>query len=289
MSKTSIPLPYVILLGTQRSGTTLLTRILSSHSQLFIQNEISVDKVFNDSTAGNILERLADQISSRFNLSLNLLLEKEGKIFWGFKDPQLTEHLDKLIKFFETTKYIIILRDPRGVVNSYMDNRWGLGTTAYTGALRWKKEVELQEAFIQKIPDQCLYIRYEDLVSKLEDTLHKVCKHLEIPFEDEMLAFHKKKSQYKLNASNVNTNKETTTHFSIRWKNELSQRQVEEIESVCSELMIRNGYLLTSNTKSPSAVRKLYYHLHQSILGELQIQYQLKRLKVKKLINQVTR
>ena len=40
------PYPNIILLGTQRSGTTLLTRMLSAHSAIFIQNEISVEKIF---------------------------------------------------------------------------------------------------------------------------------------------------------------------------------------------------------------------------------------------------
>lgn len=280
----TINYPNVILLGTQRSGTTLLTRMLSAHSQLFIQNEISVEQVFTQSAPAKIVERCNEQIEKRHGLPISELLKRENKTLWGFKDPQLTEHLCALEPFLETTKFITIVRDARGVVNSYIDNKWGLGTTAYTGAMRWRNEVLAQESFMKKAPTQCLYIRYEDLVTKQEETLRKVCDHLEIPFEHSLIEYHKKKAQFKLNASNINTSKGATEHFSTRWKNELTIRQVSEIEYVAGELLQKNGYKLTTAANKPHILRTLYYHLHQAVVGEFQIQYQLKKFAVKQFL-----
>ena len=276
--------PNVILLGTQRSGTTLLTRMLSAHSQLFIQNEISVQHVFTQSEPDEIVKRCNEQIEKRHGVTISELLKNESKTLWGFKDPQLTEHLSALEPFLKTTKFITIIRDARGVVNSYIDNKWGLGTTAYTGAIRWRNEVLAQESFMKKAQTQCLYIRYEDLVSEQEQTLRKVCDHLEIPFESSLIEYHKKKAQFKLNASNINTNKGATKHFSTRWKSELTSRQVSEIEYVTGGLLKKNGYKLMTSADKPHILRRLYYHLHQSIVGEIQIQFQLKRVAVKQLL-----
>lgn len=279
------PYPNIILLGTQRSGTTLLTRMLSAHSAIFIQNEISVEKIFFGQPSTNeINARCNEQIELRHGLSIPQLLENENKKLWGFKDPQLTEHLDELVPFLKTTKFITIVRDPRGVVNSYIDNKWGLGTTAYTGALRWKNEVAAQEQFMKLAPEQCLYIRYEDLVSNQEETLKTVCKHLEIEFEDSLLNYHKKKANFKLNASNINTNTGANKHFSTRWKDELSHRQVSEIEFVTKDLLIKNGYELTTSAKQPNWLRRALYNIHQTIVGEYQIQYQLKKHAIKQFL-----
>lgn len=282
MDPAGISHPHVILLGTQRSGTTLLTRILDTHSKLFIQNEISVAQVFNSEKTKEIISNCNDQVLKRHGKSIPDLLTETNKTYWGFKDPQLTEHLDKLKPFLRKTKFITIIRDPRGVVNSYIDNKWGLGTTAYTGALRWKEEVELQKAFMALAPKQCLYIRYEDLVSELEPTLKRICTHLNIEYEPEMLDFHNKKARYKLNASNINTMKKTTTQFSSRWKASLSVRQVEDIEYVCHDLMQANNYKTVTEGTRPNVMRRLHCRLHQLIIGEIQIQYQLKRVYLKR-------
>lgn len=282
MAPAEISHPHVILLGTQRSGTTLLTRILDTHSKLFIQNEISVDQVFTSAKTSVIIANCNQQVLDRHGKSIPDLLTETNKIYWGFKDPQLTEHLDKLKPFLKKTKFITIIRDPRGVVTSYIDNKWGLGTTAYTGALRWKEEVELQKAFMDLAPKQCLCIRYEDLVSELETTLRRICNHLEIEYEPEMLDFHEKKARYKLNASNINTMKKTTTQFSSRWKASLSDRQIEDIEYVCNDLMQADNYVTVTKGTRPSLMRRLYCRSHQLIIGEMQIQYQLKRVYLKR-------
>ena len=74
------PYPNIILLGTQRSGTTLLTRMLSAHSAIFIQNEISVEKIFFGQPSTNeINARCNEQIELRHGLSISQLLENENK------------------------------------------------------------------------------------------------------------------------------------------------------------------------------------------------------------------
>ena len=97
------------------------------------------------------------------------------------------KHLDKLEWLIDSVKgrcrFVMIVRDPRGVVNSYIHNKWGLGTNAYSGALRWRHEVSEQLKFMQKYPELVTLIRFEDLLENMEPVVRSVCAHIGIAFD----------------------------------------------------------------------------------------------------------
>lgn len=273
----------LFLLGTQRSGTTLLTRILSSHPLLHIQNELPMDGLFSGSLdKENLLDRIVAKISNLHGVSLPIESVKEP--IWGWKEPLLTYELDTLESCFPDSKYILIIRDGRGVANSYMDNRWGLGTTAYTGALRWKKEVALQMAFAEKMQGQCLTLRFEDLVQNLEQVLIQLCEFIGVDFTAEMMEFHNKKLEFHVNRENINTTKPADPSHSDKWRQALSDREIALVELVAHDELEANSYKLQSNAISPSWFELAYYRLHQAVVGEFQLQYKWKyRDKLKKI------
>jgi hypothetical protein len=169
-------------------------------------------------------------------------------------------------------------------VNSYMDNRWGLGTTAYTGALRWQKEVALQMAFAKKMQERCLTIRYEDLVQDLPLALKHLCEFIEVEFSPQMLEFHNKKLDFQVNRENINTTKPADQSHSDKWRKALSSREIALIELVASHELEENGYVLDQTPISPGWLELTYYRIHQKIVGEFQLQYKWKyRDKLKKL------
>ena len=265
----------IFLLGTQRSGTTLLTRILSSHPLLYIQNELPMDGLFSGSLdKENLLGRIVTKISNMHGVSLPIESDKEP--IWGWKEPLLTYKLDTLRNCFPDSKYILIIRDGRGVVSSYMDNRWGLGTTAYTGALRWQKEVALQMAFAEKMQGLCLTIRFEDLLQNLPEVLVQLCEFIGIEFSAQMLEFHNKKLDFQVNRENINTTKPADQLHIYKWRKALSAREIALIELVASQELEANGYTLDRDTISPSWLELFYYRIHQKIVGELQLQYKWK-------------
>jgi hypothetical protein len=273
----------LFLLGTQRSGTTLLTRILSSHPRLYIQNELPMAHLFDSPLDKDIfLHRIVAKIFEIHKVSLPIEIGKEP--IWGWKEPLLTYELDALERCFPDSKYILIIRDGRGVVNSYMDNRWGLGTTAYTGALRWQKEVALQMAFAKKMQEKCLTIRYEDLVQNLPAVLVLLCEFIDVEFSAQMLEFHNKKLDFQVNRENINTTKPTDQSHTDKWRKAMSAREIALVELVASNELMANGYTLDQPPISPGWFELLYYRIHQKIVGEFQLQYKWKyRDKLKKL------
>jgi hypothetical protein len=280
----TLPSPRLFILGTQRAGTTLLTRALSAHKDLFIQNEISVEHVFSDNIdAQTMLEAMDTQIIKRHQKSIQQLMLSQDKRFWGIKDPELTEHLEALEKFSALSKFIVIVRDGRGVVNSYIENKWGLGTNVYTGAKRWKIEVEKQIAFAKKFPEQTLVMRFEDLINDIEHSLRNICIHLDIEFDEGMLKYNKNKAQFKQNASNINTQKAPDLKLATKWENKLSTRQIAIINFVAHETLKKLGYELSIPPLKPSFYECIYYQLHQRIVGEIQLQWQWRKARCKSL------
>lgn len=274
----------IFLLGTQRSGTTLLTRILSAHKDIFIQNELPLQTIFTEvASETEIINNIDKHFQLRYDADIEGYLKQNKKSNWGLKDPQLTEYLHVLEDFFPQSKFIIIIRDGRGVVNSYIENKWGLGTNVFTGALRWKEEVEQQIAFSEKHPDSCLVIRFEDLVEDQENQLRKICKYLAIEYDAGMLDYHKEKMMYAPNKQNINTNKAPNKELAMQWKTSLSQEEVDIIDAYAGELLYKFGYIDAIKEKNLSQLSKCFYKIHQAILGELQIQYRLKMPKLKKL------
>lgn len=265
----------VFLIGTQRSGTTLLGRMLSAHPAIFIKNELPVRKVFEPGAGRERIRANIDYfVRERFGKGIDELLADEGKSVWGLKDPELTRYLDDLQKFLPEARFIVITRDPRAVVNSYMENRWGLGTNAYTGALRWRQEVSRQLAFEQQFPDYVLRVRYEDLVLDQEVHLRKICKFLEVPFEATMMDYFKAKSFVSKNRENRNTFKAPDASLTTKWRRKLTPHQVRVIDSVVSPLLDQTGYEHESEPYQLPFWLELWYRLHQAVLGEFQIQYQ---------------
>jgi hypothetical protein len=276
----------VFIFGTQRSGTTLLSRVLSAHPKVIIQNETTLKAIFGH---GYSKSKLVREIASRVKIpageTLERVLEKNPGMVWGLKDPQLTEYIGELRQFLGDSKFIIIIRDGRAVANSYIENRWGLGTNVYTGAMRWKREVEAQEAFIREKPEDFLQIRYEDLVENLETEMKKVCKHIGIEFHPDILEYYRKQSSYKKRPENIHSYSKPDKALSEKWKSKLSKYQIGVIECVADDVLMRYGYTLQGNKVSVGWMHRVYYQIHQLIIGELQLQYQWRKSKHKTVKN----
>jgi len=266
--------PPIFVLGTQRSGTTLLCRMLSAHPDIFIQNELNVRQMFAPGwTREDILDAIKSLILEDHGKSLETILEQAGKHVWGLKDPELTYHIDDLEKFLPDSKLVVIVRDGRAVTNSYMENKWGLGTNAFTGAQRWLNEVELQLAFKEKHSESVHLLRYEDLVIQPDVELREILEFLDIPFHEDVLQYSHKPSFYHKTRENINTYRNPDINLAKKWQEKLSNRQKNIVETVAGTMLRKLDYPVSDITCKIGAIEKAYYRMHQKIIGEVQIQY----------------
>ena len=291
--KKDIQLPGLYIMGTQRSGTTLICRIISSHPGSFVQNEgLPVRKIF-------VSEDSIDDIRTNMNalfavahngISINDFLKQRNIDSWGYKDPQLTEYLEGLDTIVDTygntVKFVLTVRDARGVVNSYIENKWGLGTNAYTGALRWKTEVQAQLEFMKKHQDLFMLVRFEDLIENMEATVRSICEHIGLEYDPSMLLYHQNKAKFRIKRESINTNKEPDIAIAQKWRNSLTQHEIDIVEHVARDELVMLGYDVDERPVSISRIEKMYYRIHQKIIGEIQLRYRWRKAAVSDFLEQ---
>ncbi|MFY0673649.1 MAG: sulfotransferase [Bacteroidia bacterium] len=279
MAKNSPNLPLFIT-GHPRSGTTLLRLIFNKHSQLAIPDETGMFHWFykrpwyKQHTRSRIRipspKSLAfgEPIIEAFNKkpkafrnnakeSMGFLYKEYaksvGKQFWGDKTPLHTQFTDQILKLFPNAFIINLVRDPRAVISSAKRNMKNKreGTDFWiTDDLdktieRWKWEYGLIQRFTSKYSEQSVLLIYEDFVANPEMHLRSLCEQIGLPFEPEMLNYHKdsNKEVKDMNAWHKETTKPINIKNIDKWKEELDANEIEQIESSLKSEMTELGYL----------------------------------------------
>ncbi len=218
-------LPFFIV-GSGRSGNTLLRRILNNHSELYIPPETyvlgsSIQDSFLYPQLGwaNTVSLIYSNFEyneefETFNIkSLKHLYASVSKVpkdmrsiayilnsfyeeyrkhnnikskRWGDKTPLNTFAMHELYSVFPKSKFIHIIRDPYDSIASYVKS--GIYDNLEDATYRWKISLELAFEFEKKYPLAYTEIYYEDMVSNTEFEIKKLCDFLNIEFEDTMLS-----------------------------------------------------------------------------------------------------
>jgi hypothetical protein len=133
-----------------------------------------------------------------------------GKTFgiWGDKNNFHLNHLNELLDLYKNARFLHLVRDGRDVVCSYREVMATKSNSPYaptlkTGsadiALEWSRNVMKIDSFMSTMPrETAMTIRYEDLVLAPSSVVMAICEWLGIPFEADMLNFHKQNKIKKL-------------------------------------------------------------------------------------------
>lgn len=191
------------LVGFPRSGTTLLDQVLSSHSGVVCIEE---REHFANALAGIITDRaklaavgeLPDAAIEAARVDYWARLAADGVAGEGLivdKLPLNIVVLPLIRRIFPDAKIIFALRDPRDVILSCYQQRFGMNAAmaqflqldtaaAYYGAI-----MRLMEACRDKLELDLIEVRYEDVVADLEGAAQRLCAFLGVGYEPQMLAF----------------------------------------------------------------------------------------------------
>lgn len=296
--------PFFIV-GSDRSGSTMLRLMLNEHSRLCIPPETwfltelmdvlpldgsldveQLDRALNIISAHwrwkewNIPDAdlkacirslqsptLADVIDSVFRL-------KSGpKPRWGDKTPGYVTELGRLHRLFPGAKFVHIVRDGRDVCLSLRQTGWR-GDTTWSIARYWSEHVGAGFRQGRLLP-QGLYLEvsYGDLVLKTEETLRVICRFLGEEFEPEMLRFYESAEQQTLERARkflTKTLRSPRESDVDRWKQEMGWLQLLIFEAGAAETMIIAGQSLRFPFNS-RLVKPLFMLLGQAAVATLPV------------------
>jgi hypothetical protein len=269
----------VFILGVGRSGTTLLSLMIDSHSRIavpyeshffvpYYQNQTLVGDLRTREGRLRLLNRILgepfvqkwDQRVTIEDIDLNqcpnlpetirqiysAYARKFGKDIWGDKTPGYIKHIYILNAMFPTARYIHIVRDGRDVALSLLKQSWG-PDNLYEGLVYWAGTVAAGRSMLYMLPhDRYLEVRYEELVSQPEVELRRVVGFLGVAYEPQMLDAYVQSAATKvggfINSIHVHLREPVSKAQTYKWKNVLGPVDQALASHVAGEMLKLYGY-----------------------------------------------
>lgn len=147
-------------------------------------------------------------------------------------------------EFLTDWKLIVILRDPRGVINSL--KKAAFRHEKAIPANLWIPYVnDFAKRVLELKHENAMIVKYEDLCSDAASEIRKICDFVGIDFNDDMLLYRRKAS-HVLMANRMRLDQKEVIIEDDFWKNELSSEERNAI-SANQELKIlfnKLGYII---------------------------------------------
>jgi GT2 family glycosyltransferase len=196
----------VIVTGMHRSGTSLTASLLQSlgvdiGSSLMPADVGNEKGHFEDLDFVNLHRNIlhsngiesAGWTTDQFSVpcqfyyeAQRLLLSRNKKPLWGWKDPRTTLFLDFWFELIPSVKFIFVFRSPWQVIDSIFRRSVYEDSTFFknpTHALRvWHYYNEKIIDFYQTHPHQCVLLNVKNIISMFDDVLDKLESKLNIVF-----------------------------------------------------------------------------------------------------------
>lgn len=269
--------PPLFLLGSQRSGTTMLRLMLNNHPSLAIPHEsafitiyfkklskygdlgdranarrllsdvsqhplVKRGKLIADPDA--ILDRPIKSYRDFVDAIFQAYAQALGKPRWGDKTPFYTPDIDVIRTIFPDAKILHLVRDGRDVVLSQRSIEW-MSSNLPKLALDWQWKTTIAHKVGAVLKDDFLEIHYEDLVLSPEETLRKICHFVREPYEPAMLSYSESAKDVVPAESlkwHRNSIQPPDPSQLFKWKTQLSRAERIIFEQLAGEALDLFGY-----------------------------------------------
>ncbi len=201
----------IFVIGTGRSGTTLLRLMLSAHPRIYITHEASfyvmewlyprraprrafLDYYFQTGAfrwlrvdPERVLAGLPDPLPPERMADAYAAIMREkaaqyGRVRFGDKTPSHAAHLKRIFRDFPDARVVHIVRDPRGTTQSLSRMPWASGSLAVNAFL-----CDMERRQVAPYRDRLLQIRLEDLLGDTRATMGRVLEFVGEPWDDAVL------------------------------------------------------------------------------------------------------
>ncbi len=159
----------------------------------------------------------------------------------------------ELLTLYPHMLFINLVRDPRAQVSSMNRAIIHEFNTALNANIVLRAH-EFTKELIKDFPSQVLTIRFEDFIQEEEITLKKLCGFLQLPFSKAMLDISRSEEAKRISKQSAlwASNHAAPIAANIdKFKQELSREEIEQVESITSEIFDRFGYERMTAAKDP--------------------------------------
>jgi hypothetical protein len=272
----------ILMIGTQRSGSNLLRLMLNQlpgiaapHPPHILQRmmplmakygDLSQDKNFAvlvDDVCrlvelnpvpweGVVLDRAdvarrcrARSLVAVFGAVYDVLAETQGAQTWLCKSMQNVMYLPQIDAYYPEAKYLYLFRDGRDVAVSFRKAVVG-EKHYYHIANEWAtaQRLAIKQRSITP-PERFVNVTYEELTSRTEDTMRRLCAFLGVTYSPSMLEYHKSEEARRAAESSAlwgNVVKPVMADNTRKFLREASEEDISIFESVAGDVLDALGY-----------------------------------------------
>lgn len=283
--------PVFFVIGSPRSGTTLLRNLLRSHPHLAVAPESHfvpiLYRAIGDPTDERSRRRLITRVLNThwvrsWGVPMRLsdfdgcttfrdIIERLYRVAagekrncrQGDKTPGYAREIPTLDRIFPEAQFIHIIRDGRDVALS-LSHVWFGHRHAYTAACYWRDHVlEARRDGAPLGPGRYLEVRYETLLRETEQTMRTVCEFLGEPFDPRVLV--PAESRRMRSRRPTSRAPKMISHTEIvpvnhdKWRTLMSREDLEIFETAAGDLLAELGYERVTRGRRIGRFRRAYW------------------------------
>ena len=242
----------IIVGGFYRSGTSLVRRLLDSHSRIhcgpevkffkdfygdYLQDDLHHVRLFRTlSTLGLVEEEMLSIFGRAFVESHELAARKAGKVRWADKNPENVFYLKQWSQLLPGGfVFIQIVRNPLDALASLKEIGFHKAVpAAFVDKVRLlKKFLDEGQIYAEQHPETSLTLCYEDIVRVPEATLEYLFTWLGETFEPEVLQrYFLPERGDGIEDPKVKMTHNVHDHSIGRWHKDLTPEEIKAIQSI---------------------------------------------------------
>jgi hypothetical protein len=263
--------PFFIV-GSARSGTTLLRMMFNAHRDVAVppESRFIVDLRPQKSPVevagflarldGHALfsywemspEQVRRELGDRTSADYREIIEAvylayaraHGKPRWGDKTPRYVEHIDYLASLWPEALFIHVIRDGRDVALSYGDLPFGPKTVTKAARL-WGTRVSAGRRSGRALGEgRYLEMRYEELIEDPARVARLLCDFVAVEFDPHMLDYAEHaRASVLARAERYNPRvTEKPISKARSWADQMADSQIRLFEAVAGDVLSEFGY-----------------------------------------------
>jgi hypothetical protein len=284
----------IFIVGSPRSGTTLLSVLMDRHPEVAVSPETDyfrtrkillpvfrshqhhVRYVFSHGIFSRIHDLgLSEQAvikhykphrpsyKNLFQALLESYVQKHGKKRGGEKTPMHLDKIPLIFSWYPGAKAICIVRDGRDAALSLQRAGNIHGRDIRALSFIWKRHAVKALRYKERYPDRFFLVHYESLLTNPEFVLERIDKFLDLPFNPSQLdtTIQSEVVTQREHGWKENALKFIDPDKIFRWQREATTDQLIIMESVMRNYLLRFGYPVKTESVSSNDIKSSLYNM----------------------------